>query len=781
MVSRDALVVGALLHDIGKFEFRTSDRRTRHTTYGDLFVGEYLNRFRCLAPILEEVRRLVAHHHDSELGDPLLREADHLAAADRQVDGSPETLRSLVSVLTAVDIERGTPPKDVHRYVPGPVDFANPFPEHVPGVTPVEWKPDRDQARDEHARAWEQFCVEIGTMPDGDLASWIETFLAVARKHLSHVASAAYKSHPDISLYDHARSVAAIAVCLREAHKEAEPFLLIQGDISGVQSFLYKLASPAEEGGTKNTAKRLRGRSLFLVLLAETVARYYLRELNLPPTNLLYCGGGHFSILAPHTDEVKTKLAEAEERVNRWLINQHRGDLALVSAATPANKDLLADFSRLMQQSGYELGRAKRQKFRSVLDERLFALPDYDQTMDVCPVCQADFVKDSGKTCTTCKQHVETGSQIVRAQYLVRFEGENLDGEFAKLGFAWQLADDWKEAVRRIEETPAERVHVERLNHSDFLTQAGAALGKRHSLSFGFRPLGQYAPIDEQEGGPLDFEHLAKSNTENYPLLGVVRLDVDALGAVFASGLGKQRSLSRTATLSRELETFFSGYVNTLAKDHYMYITYAGGDDLFAVGSWINALEFSRALRRAFGRFSGNNPNLTFSGGLLFCKPDFPIGRAAATAGELEERAKGFPDKNAACLFDEEVSWERLDELLAFGDKLLYLVTKADTDNRLPRSFVHRLLNLGAERRSAEENGNIQAQIRTQMQLKYLVARRGATSKAISANEEMGEDRRRIGALGQLVTESKLMRQIAVPASYVLYKTRNLNTGDHHG
>ena len=76
----------------------------------------------------------------------------------------------------------------------------------------------------------------------------------------------------------------------------------------------------------------------------------------------------------------------------------------------------------------------------------------------------------------------------------------------------------------------------------------------------------------------------------------MVRLDVDALGAVFASGLGEQRSLSRTATLSRELETFFSGYVNTLAKDHSMYITYAGGDDLFAVGSWINALEFSRAL-----------------------------------------------------------------------------------------------------------------------------------------------------------------------------------------
>ena len=205
-----------------------------------------------------------------------------------------------------------------------------------------------------------------------------------------------------------------------------------------------------------------------------------------------------------------------------------------------------------------------------------------------------------------------------------------------------------------------------------------------------------------------------------------------------------------------------------------MYITYAGGDDLFAVGSWINAIEFSRALRCAFDQFSGNNPNLTFSGGLLFCKPDFPIGRAAETAGELEEQAKGFPNKNTACLFGEVINWKRLDELLDFGDDLLYLVTEAAPDQRLPRSFVHRLLNLGAERRLAQEEGKLKAEIKTQIQLKYLVARREATSKAISDNQEV-EDRK-IGILGQLVNEPELMSQIAIPASYVLYKTRNLNT-----
>ena len=761
MISKEALVVGALLDDIGQFEFRPADHRTLHAASGDFLT--YLSHFRCLEPILVEVRGLLSQH-DQESSEQILREADRLAADDPRGDGRPESLRSLVSVLTAVDIGKGNPPSQAHLYVPGPVDFANPFPERL-SVKEADW----EQPKDEHTRAWQQFCNDIQAMPDSDLTSWTETFLGIARKHLSRVASAA---SPDISLYDHARSVAAIAVCLREAQQESKPFLLIQGDISGIQAFLYKLASPHEEDGTKNTAKRLRGRSLFLVLLAETVALSYLRALELPPTNLLYSGGGHFLILAPHTEAVKAKRDRAEERVNRWLIKQRRGELALVSAATPADRSLMSDFSRLMQHSGSSLNRTKRQKFRSVLDAGLFELPDYTEPMDVCRMCQADFRKGSEKTCPACREHVEKGRRLVEAEYLVRFEGRQADGEFADLDFAWKLADNWDEVAGLVRGTPANRVHVERLNNTDFFPPAGAAQEGR-SLSFGFRPLGQYAPSDEQGGGPLDFAHLAGRNAANYPLLGVVRLDVDSLGTVFASGL----SVSRTVTLSRELETFFSGYVNTVARKHDMYITYAGGDDLFAVGSWSNAIEFGWDLRRDFDRFSGGNPNLTFSGGLLFCKPDFPIGRAAQAAGKLEEKAKDHEGKNAACLFGEVVSWPRLDELLEVGRDLLYLVAEAHPDDRLPRSFIHRLLNLATARRTARKKEDLQAEIQTQIQLKYLVARRGATSEAISAQREMTQDRRRIGVLGRLANEPELMCQLAVPASYALYKTRHLNKG----
>ena len=68
--------------------------------------------------------------------------------------------------------------------------------------------------------------------------------------------------------------------------------LLIGGDISGIQKFIYTIAS-------KKAAKTLRGRSFYLQLLTEAVLRFVLGELELPYTNVIYAGGGHFFLLAP--------------------------------------------------------------------------------------------------------------------------------------------------------------------------------------------------------------------------------------------------------------------------------------------------------------------------------------------------------------------------------------------------------------------------------------------------------------------------------------------------
>lgn len=778
MTEQDALILGALLHDIGKFEFRANRTFTPHTNYGGYFVQEYLNRFRCLADIREDIRRKVAWHHEAELADPSLQEADHTSAGgERTAEASTQTRRPLVSVLATVDIGKGACPDGVFYYPPVAVDANNPFPLSIPGVNVTSWKPDKDEVVRLHAKAWKAFLTDVQKLPDVSTKALIETFQTLMEKHTSRVASAGYKSVPDICLYDHSRSVAALAACLNGAGPNAaKPFLAIQGDVSGIQQFIYKLAAP-DEDGTKRTAKRLRGRSFYVYLLTETVATLYLRRLNLYRTNLIFGSGGHFLILAPNTAKNRKICTDLEREVNAWLYQLLKGDLGLVTATKAFEEAGVRDFAGLVDRMSREVALEKRRKFRSVLDPAFFDPKSAPGKKDSCPVCQADFKKNAGGICPMCEAQVETGKQIVSAQWLVRLEGQKPKGEgwiddFAEFGTYWMLLKGEDELYGLLNGlTPAKVSHLVayRLNDADFLIDKLIKLVEDKGLStaFGYRFLGNYAPADSE--GPKDFDALAKMDSENYPLLGILRMDVDSLGFVFSMGLGNSKSLSRLATLSREMDLFFQGYINKLAREHEMYVTYSGGDDLFMVGSWVNALSFAQAVREDFKRFGCDNPNLSISGGIYLCKEHFPINRAAKQCAEAEEAAKGHDGKDAVHVLGRTVKWRRFDELMDFAKDLHALCE----DKILPRSLVHHLIASDSQCRTPDGKIDIAKFIQSQMRLKYLIARHDATQQKIAANASKAEPDAKISLLEKLVTGNQLMKDIRIPASYVLYKTRD--------
>ncbi len=99
-----------------------------------------------------------------------------------------------------------------------------------------------------------------------------------------------------------------------------ERFLLVAGDVSGIQDFLYTITS-------KGAAKGLRGRSLYLQLLSEAAAKFMLRELGYPPANLIYSGGGHFYLLISSADE--KRLQDLKLTLERALLKMHHGDMFL--------------------------------------------------------------------------------------------------------------------------------------------------------------------------------------------------------------------------------------------------------------------------------------------------------------------------------------------------------------------------------------------------------------------------------------------------------------------
>jgi len=157
--------------------------------------------------------------------------------------------------------------------------------------------------------------------------------------------------------------------------------------------------------------------------------------------------------------------------------------------------------------------------------------------------------------------------------------------------------------------------------------------------------------------------------SEGITRVGVLRMDVDNLGAVFGQYL--RGSMAQTSALSAALELFFAGHLNGVCRDvaaqgkhdNTLYAIYAGGDDLFVVGAWDRMPLLAERVRGDFSAYTGHNPHLTLSGGVTLEGRKFPLYRAAARGGEAVGKAKihkrpNDREKDAFCFLGQVVGWE---------------------------------------------------------------------------------------------------------------------------
>lgn len=111
---------------------------------------------------------------------------------------------------------------------------------------------------------------------------------------------------------------------------------------------------------------------------------------------------------------------------------------------------------------------------------------------------------------------------------------------------------------------------------------------------------------------------------------------------------GKYNTLARSATFSRSMSLFFKVYINQFAKEKKLSIIYAGGDDVFAIGSWQDIIEFTICLRQNFIKWT--NGKLTLSAGIGLFPDKTPVSLMAEETGKLEGAAKDN-DKDSISLF----------------------------------------------------------------------------------------------------------------------------------
>nr|UKE84766.1 hypothetical protein KXZ65_06215 [Pectobacterium sp. PL152] len=88
------------------------------------------------------------------------------------------------------------------------------------------------------------------------------------------------------------------------------------------------------------------------------------------------------------------------------------------------------------------------------------------------------------------------------------------------------------------------------------------------------------------------------------------------------------------------------------------------------IGPWRSQQTLALTMAQHFARYSGHNPALHFSLGLVQVKPSYPVRALAAQAEAALEQAKQHPGKNAICLYNEVMGWPEYDALLTCSEEL---------------------------------------------------------------------------------------------------------------
>jgi CRISPR-associated protein Csm1 len=622
------------------------------------------------------------------------------------------------------------------------------------------------------------------------------------------VPSSAYNTDADISLYDHAVTTAAIAQALAVYHaeegvkpgekpKEAEKFILMGGDLSGIQSYIFDL----EKSHGSGVAKLFRARSFYLQMLTKSVILQLLDELGLLPQAQVMDAGGRFVLLLPATRRVREFLPDFETRVQKWFYERFTGRIALNltydTALTEADMGLQA-FQDKLDELNDNLEAAKLRKFDKLFSSGGFAVHDLDYGSygeGACAVCSINPVDEEASNrfeqrhereiqlCRECWQQIDViGRQLPNRSFIVIERDAKPDNSVELFGGLFL----------RLEE---------KIGSSD--KQALAIYNMRDRSSFAHHAVAGHLPLvsdedlerwrsqglvqEDDDGGfswdgeaveveqPKTLNMLAaearipeKKGDEDYgfrgkPFLAAFKADVDNLGLVFSTGLGKKISISRFTSLSRMINHFFSDYmVRTIRDEHpSIYVVFAGGDDLFLIGPWTDMVAFADRINTDFRRYTAGNSDITLSAGIGVCRAKLPVHRMADHAEDLLDRSKEYKKdgglKNAVTLFDVTTGWTGFKDLVSTGEWLEGLVL----ENKITHGLVNRLIYYAKEHQATME-GDVRRGI-------YCSHMHYDFKRNIDVNKL---DEESLDRMHGLRCDKGKLSMVKLPASYALYRIR---------
>jgi len=818
MNNREINTLASLLHDIGKFTFRAYElsKGSDHETLGQGLIANTMRNFAIFATDndIKSLKDGIKRTHQYMVS------ADSTVSKEREPEATSGTRRPLISVFSDIQIEinnnsrkKSERPKDIYYYNPATNINSPQKPKKAKaGIENLSnWRLDEKDIIEKHRLVYEDFLKDISSLESiDDYRCFFTSLYSLLSNYLGYICSAAYKSRPDISLFDHSRLVAAIYLCKLDTSNSQEECLLIKGDISGIQNFIYKDIKESHRA-----VRQLRGRSYYVKLLSESISNYLIEEFDIYECNILFASGGNFVIIVPNTKNNRDKVLNTTKGINLELHKQFGGTLQLVTAQIETGADeLMTKPGETLESLDKSLYREKKRKSISILPELMLEpqVTDYSDTENerlfitlggLLPKSRLliEYVLEDGNKYSEIKDSISFNS--LKLQYSLKDNFDNLEYELSI-----------------IEPLNIKRIIINNLNYpsKEFYSSVDSIIKKYTHLKIGYshKSTGSWIPMVNDK--PLDFTELSLVSLPNekveldknqYSMLGFARMDIDNLGKIFIKGLtqgtkdtssdsnsDKYGKLSKLAFMSREIDAFFTKRIIGIAEKYSIYLVYSGGDDLFAVGRWKNIIRFAQAVRDEFSDYMCNNRNITLSCGISFSHPSYPLARAAEDSGKCEKQSKDYQsadfginkgEKSNITLFDRTIKFERLAKLIELKNDIQSMIDSSGNEkSELSHSFLYKLLTQTKE--IIDKRGRIKPEklYKLKPMLHYQFARQKVVSKQIEQIEQniqngiqledsSGSFKEKIAwkFLQSPESERKLWYyEFQVPASYVIYENR---------
>ena len=589
---------------------------------------------------------------------------------------------------------------------------------------------------------WKQFESEFEEIPTDNIESFTECLIFLLKKFTWCIPSNTMDM-ANVSLFDHLKTTAAFADCIYTFYSEGNenkftfnqqnnrisleknmyPVMLLGGDVSGIQKFIYNIAS-------KKAAISLKGRSFYVQLLIDSLIQKIITHPDIRATfgHVVYSSGGKFYMILPNTAKVKSAIEDIKIEVEEELWSDHKGNLSVhlatvgfamtfdkerkISIEGVKEKSNLGDLWRMLAEKLHVL---KNRKFESIIKSfSSFEVNRVGGDIKTCAVTGEELddnncvkLEDTDKYISKAvEKHIKLGTTLKDVDYLITYREPKDNSNYLSnrskahikvVGIDHYLFDQVELTLDNADFRKITSADVSRITLFND-TNALAAKLKGNAVSYGFQFYGgnKQAIVDK---GNKTFEQLTEvcaDDKKHETYLGVLRMDVDGLGNIFIKGLKeKDKSFSAYATMSFQLDLFFSGYLNTIRNsDKYknaVNILYSGGDDVFAIGRWDLLIDFAEEIRTEFASFIGRE-DISISAGLTIVRNKYPIAKAAEMAEEAEAASKKHDGgkKNAITFLGETISWkEEFPEVKKTKETFVKLYNGG---KGMPTSLLHKIM-----------------------------------------------------------------------------------------